>query len=127
MSEINPATTTDVEAVASTKPLPKPARVAKAKNPSAKDAQNAAIEKKLVDSSPKRDLLKTPYNFRVRSLARTLVDALEDEDAKKQLRAALKEAESYGEIRRKALALLIDEAQWEQLLEVWFAAGVKGS
>lgn len=75
----------------------------------------------------KRSIIKPAYNYRTRSLARTLVDTLSDTGAKKKLRAAMRDFTSFKEIREFAFSeSIVDQNSWDSLLETWFDAGTKG-
>jgi hypothetical protein len=72
-----------------------------------------------------RGILKTSYNHRTRSLARTLVDSV-DEESKKRLRSQMRDFTSYGEILDHAKKLGVSTDAWNSLIEGWFDAGTKG-
>jgi hypothetical protein len=77
-------------------------------------------------SEPKtRGILKTAYNHRTRSLARTLVDSV-DESSRKKLRSQMRDFTSYGEILDHAKKLGVSTDAWNRLIEGWFDAGTKG-
>lgn len=104
---------------------PTAAKVAAPKKPTKAQAQAAALESRTNhETSGRRPIFKTPYNFRVRSLARSFVDAIDDPSEKKRVRAELRECTSYCEIRSKAL-VRIDETEWDKFIADWFAAGVE--
>lgn len=79
------------------------------------------------DDVPKtnRGVLKPAYNYRVRSLARTLVDLLDDEDDRKKLRKQMRDFTGFVEIREHALRF-IDESEFNALIARWFDDGTKG-
>lgn len=78
-------------------------------------------------SSKKRSIIKPAYNYRTRSIARTLVDTVTGGDAKKKLRAAMRDFTSFKEIREFAFSeSIVDQKSWDSLLENWFDAGTKG-
>jgi hypothetical protein len=106
---------------------PAAAKVATPKKPTKAEAQAQAVAKKTHDVvAAKRSVIKPDYNYRTRSLARTLVDAIDDAAAKKAARAALRDLTTFAEIRDYA-AGMIDNSQWDALLESWFDSGVKES
>lgn len=103
------------------------AKVATPKKMSKAEAEAHAVAKKTNEVvAAKRSVIKPDYNYRTRSLARTLVDAIDDEAAKKATRAALRDLTTYAEIRKYAEGV-IDDSQWDALLESWFDNGVKES
>jgi hypothetical protein len=107
---------------------PVASKVAQPKKPSKKKVEEKAVAKRVnVDAAPKKSILKQPYNHRVRSLARSIVDAIEDQDDKKTARSGLKEVSDYDGIKAFALANIVDnQKQWEEFLSNWFADGVIG-
>lgn len=75
----------------------------------------------------KRSVIKPAYNYRTRSIARTLVDTVTCCDSKKKLRAAMRDFTSFKEIREFAFSeSIVDQKSWDSLLENWFDAGTKG-
>ncbi len=75
----------------------------------------------------KRSILKPAYNYRTRSIARTLVDTIACCDSKKKFRAAMRDFTSFKEIREFAFSeSIVDQKSWDTLLETWFDAGTKG-
>lgn len=78
-------------------------------------------------SEPKtRGILKTAYNHRTRSLARTLVDTVKDEATKKKLRSQMRDFTSYCEIFDYAEKIGVSTEAWNSMIEAWFDAGTKG-
>lgn len=76
-------------------------------------------------AKPNRGILKPNYNYRVRSLARTLVDLLEDEDDRKKLRKQMRAFTGFAEIREHALKF-INESEFNAVIARWFDDGTKG-
>jgi len=105
---------------------PAAAKVAQPKKKPKAAQQRAAVEKRVSETvAPKKSVLKEPYNHRVRSLARSIVDAVEGEDDKREARAGLKGLTTLDEIREFALKNIVDnQKQWDEFLSAWFAAGV---
>ena len=110
-----------------------PAKVAQPKKPTKAAAANTAVAKKVADvaagktaptAAPKRSAIKPPYNYRLRSLVRFIVEAA-DEDSRKELRVQLRDLTTFAEIRDTITKLLSAEA-YAQVVEEWFDAGVKG-
>jgi hypothetical protein len=110
---------------------PAASKVAKPKKPTKKVAEKKAVEKKTADVAAEKkqkraSAEKLPYNFRTRSLARALINAVDGEDEKKEARKALKEARTFEETRTAALTL-VSKADFEALVEAWFDAGEEKS
>ena len=115
---------------------PAAAKVAKAKKPAKKTVEAAKLAKAVeAKTSPskdqskaaatpavKRSNIKLPYNLRTRSVVRTIVLAIEDEVQRKAVNAALRDLRKYSEIRDWAEAN-IGKAEFQEVLEGWFAAG----
>ncbi|MCK9587758.1 MAG: hypothetical protein M0Q93_00160 [Terrimicrobiaceae bacterium] len=124
--------------------LPKAAKVAKPKKPSKLVKENAAVAKAVAaketstkknppadkpgkEAAPKpekakRPLIKLPYNLRTRSVVRTIIQAIEDPEARRTTNAALRDLRKYSEIKAWADENLGAE-EFQGLLEDWFANG----
>lgn len=118
-----PESSTSIEA----KTIPTPAKVAQPKKPTKSAIEQSQVAKKVVDiqerKTPSNE--KLPYNFRTRSLARAIVDAVEEPDAKKAIRKTLKELRSFAEIKAAAVDIAGEE-EFNGLLASWFDAGEIG-
>jgi hypothetical protein len=92
-----------------------------------KPASKTVLVEDIPDIAVSRDrgILKTAYNHRTRSLARTLVDSV-DESLRKKLRSQMRDFTSYGEILDHAKKIGVSTDAWNSLIEGWFDAGTKG-
>ncbi len=126
---------------------PATAKVASPKKPSKKKIIGAAVQKrvgeKLSKGAPsdpvpkdgsseptppekKRSLVKPPYNHRVRSLCRSIVDQVESEVDRKKVRLDLRDLTELSQVR-SYVDTNVGEGQFDPILEGWFAAGILGS
>ncbi len=126
--------------------MPTPAKVAKPKKPSKKQSIGAAVVKRVgeklsrpsaetpepqsdtkpeVANKERRSLVKPPYNHRVRSLCRSIVDQVESEEDRKKVRLDLRDLTSLAEVTAYVDAN-VGEGQMTEILNGWFAAGILG-
>lgn len=107
---------------------PAPAKVAAPKKTTKKKAEDTAVAKRVNETTAKKSVLKEPYNFRTRSLARAIINAVDGDEDKKAARQGLKGLTEYADIKAFALKNVVDSAsQWEDFLAAWFANGAMES
>jgi hypothetical protein len=68
-----------------------------------------------------RSAIKPPYNHRLRSLSRAIVNSFEPDD-RKEVRKALRDITEFGKLREASNVTVTDFAT---IVETWFNDGVK--